>query len=112
MSGLDTTIHQPVRLRVMAALAAVGPEDRLEFTFLRDQLELTDGNLGAHLLKLEEAGYIHVAKVFERRKPKTLVKMTGAGRDAFTAHVQALQDILGTDSPPANDPQPDNPDST
>lgn len=95
MSELDNTIHQPVRLRIMAALGAIGPREKLEFTFLRDQLELTDGNLGAHLIKLEEAKYIEVEKTFEKRKPKTLVRMTGRGRDAFAAHVKALKEILG-----------------
>lgn len=97
MPELDTTIHQPVRLRVMAALAAIDRKEKLDFTFLRDQLELTDGNLGAHLVKLEEAGYIEVMKKFEGRKPKTLVCITGKGRDAFASHVQALEEILRLD---------------
>jgi DNA-binding MarR family transcriptional regulator len=78
----------------MAALAATGRNDKLDFTFLRNQLDLTDGNLGAHLLKLEEAGYIKVTKKFEGRKPRTLLHITGAGRDAFAAHVQALEELL------------------
>lgn len=96
MSELDGIIHQPVRLRIMAALSAVNPGDQLEFTYLRDQLEVTDGNLGAHLQKLEEAGYIDVTKTFEKRKPKTLIRMSGKGRDAFTSHVKALEKILNS----------------
>lgn len=100
MPEFDAIIHQPVRLKVMAALSAVDSGDQLDFTYLRDQLELTDGNLGAHLQKLEEAGYIQVSKVFENRKPKTLVRMSGKGRDAFISHVKALEEILkgGQDS--------------
>ena len=94
MPGLNNLIHQPVRLRLMAALAATDPNDQLDFTFLRNHLNLTDGNLGAHLLKLEDAGYVKVTKKFENRKPRTFLRITGAGRDAFEAHVRALQAIL------------------
>ena len=57
MAELNETIHQPVRLRVMAALVALEPGNEVDFTYLRDLLDVTDGNLGAHLRKLEEAGY-------------------------------------------------------
>ena len=95
MSELDKTIHQPVRLRIMSALVATDAGDRFDFSSLKKMLELTDGNLGAHLLKLEEAGYIEVEKVFEARKPKTYVAATTKGRSAFEEHVQALREIIG-----------------
>lgn len=91
---LDDLIHQPVRLRVMATLVAAGARRRLDFTFLRDQLELTDGNLGAHLRRLEKAGYVAVQKTFVGRKPRTYLRATAAGRRAFAAHVQALEEVL------------------
>jgi DNA-binding MarR family transcriptional regulator len=94
MSGLNETIHQPVRLRIMAALTALDGGEEVDFTYLRDLLEVTDGNLGAHLRKLEEAGYIAVNKVFVQRKPRTYVAATAAGRKAFQAHTQALEAIL------------------
>lgn len=78
----------------MAALASLEAAERVDFTFLRDHLSLTDGNLGAHLQKLEESKYIEVTKVFERRKPKTYIKLTAAGREAFAQHVAALEAIL------------------
>lgn len=91
---LDELIHQPVRLRVMATLVAAGGRRPLDFTFLRDQLELTDGNLGAHLRKLEEAAYVEVTKTFVGRKPRTYLRATKAGRRAFASHVRALEDVL------------------
>jgi DNA-binding MarR family transcriptional regulator len=94
MSELDPVIHQPVRLQVMSALAALAATERLDFTFLKDHLQLTDGNLGAHLQKLEESKYIAVQKVFESRKPRTYVKLTSRGREAFAEHVAALEAIL------------------
>ncbi len=94
MAELNETIHQPVRLRIMAALVALNPGDEVDFTYLRGLLEVTDGNLGAHLRKLEEAGYIAVNKTFVDRKPRTYVSATSAGRKVFKDHVAALESIL------------------
>ncbi len=94
MNDLNETIHQPVRLRVMAALTALKAGEEVDFTYLKDLLEVTDGNLGAHLRKLEEAGYIAVNKVFVERKPRTYVLATLTGRKAFQAHTEALKAIL------------------
>ena len=94
MAALNETIHQPVRLRIMAALVTLEPGSELDFTYLRDLLEVTDGNLGAHLRKLEDAGYISVNKTFVERKPRTYVSATPAGRKVFQEHVEALESIL------------------
>jgi len=94
MPKLDATIHQPVRLQIMAALVALEPEDQVEFTYLRDMLELTDGNLGAHLRKLEDEHYINVTKTFVDRKPKTFIAVSALGRQKFEDHVAALQEII------------------
>ena len=95
MSELDPVIHQPVRLRILSALTAIRHGEKLDFVWLRDVLGVTDGNLGSHLLKLEEAGYIEVEKTFVARKPRTLVAVTDKGRAAFQAHVKALKAIIG-----------------
>ena len=95
MAAIDKIIHQPVRLRIMSALVALQPGDQFDFTSLKKLLDLSDGNLGAHLLKLEEAEYIEVEKTFKARKPKTYVRATLQGRAAFEKHVQALQEIIG-----------------
>jgi DNA-binding MarR family transcriptional regulator len=94
MAALNETIHQTVRLRIMAALVTLESGDEVDFTYLRDLLEVTDGNLGAHIRKLEEAGYIAVNKTFVDRKPRTFVSITAAGRKVFKEHVAALQAIL------------------
>jgi DNA-binding MarR family transcriptional regulator len=94
VAELNETIHQPVRLRIMAALVTLEPTDEVDFTYLRDLLEVTDGNLGAHLRKLEDAGYISVNKVFVERKPHTYVSATPEGRRVFQEHVKALESIL------------------
>ena len=69
--------------------------EEAEFTWLRAKTSSTDGNLGAQLLKLEEAGYVEVEKKFVLRKPQTLYRMTQAGRLALTEYVQALKQLLG-----------------
>jgi len=94
MAELNEIIHQPVRLRIMATLVTLKPADEVDFTYLRDLLEVTDGNLGAHLRKLEEARYIVIKKTFVDRKPRSFISATPEGRKAFDQHVQALEDIL------------------
>ena len=94
MPGLNETIHQPVRLRIMAALVTLKTGEEVDFSYLRGLLDVTDGNLGAHLRKLEEAGYIAVNKIFVERKPRTFVSATPAGRKIFNEHVIALKSIL------------------
>lgn len=94
MSELDPIIHQPTRLRIMAALVGLDEGDKAEFTFLRDLLDLSDGNLSTHLQRLEEVGYVKVEKGFVGRRPKTWVWVTPQGRAAFAAYVDALERIL------------------
>lgn len=94
MATLNEIIHQPVRLRIMAMLTALPPETQMTFSSLKDILNLTDGNLGAHLHKLEEAGYLTSTKTFVRNKPQTYVEPTEVGRHAFMEHSTALREIL------------------
>lgn len=91
---LNEIIHQPVRLRIMAVLVTLEPTSEVDFTYLRELLDVTDGNLGAHLRKLEDAGYIAVNKAFVERKPRTYVAATAEGRKVFQEHVSALEAIL------------------
>ena len=96
MAELNQTIHQPVRLRIMAALVTLGPDEEVDFTYLRNLLEVTNGNLGAHLRKLEESGFIMVNKLFVERKPRTFISASSEGRKVFKEHVAALESILKT----------------
>src|SRR5437773_10409021 len=95
MAGLDEIIHQPLRLRIMAALNALPPGAAgLEFTKLKKLTGATDGNLGAHIETLSKAGYVAVEKAFVGKKPQTTVTATAAGRGAFARHVATLQEII------------------
>ena len=89
---LNPVIHGKLRLALLSLLAGV---DEAEFTWLRARTGSTDGNLGAQLTKLEEAGYVSVEKKFVLRKPQTLYRMTEAGRTALTEYVAALKQLLG-----------------
>ena len=77
---IDDVIHGRIRLGVVAYLSAV--ESAL-FGELRDQVGATDGNLSAHLRKLEDAGYVRADKSFVNRKPQTRLSLTGQGRKAW-----------------------------
>jgi len=90
---LNPVIHGKLRLALLSLLSTV---EEAEFTWLRGKTNATDGNLGAQLLKLEEAGYVAIEKKFVLRKPQTLYRMTNAGRNALTEYVQALKQLLGT----------------
>lgn len=94
MSELNEIIHQPVRLRIMAALITLGSDEEVDFTYLRKLLDVTDGNLGAHLRKLEDAGFVAVNKIFVERKPRTFLSASAEGRKIFSEHVAALESIL------------------
>jgi DNA-binding HxlR family transcriptional regulator len=89
---LNPVIHGKLRLALLSLLSSV---DEAEFTWLRTKTGSTDGNLGAQLMKLEEAGYLAVEKKFVHRKPQTLYRMTEVGRQALTDYVQALKQLLG-----------------
>jgi len=95
MEELDKIIHAPARLRIMAALAALGAAEQLDFRALSEMLGLTDGNLGAHLQTLEEAGYVKIEKSFVNRKPRPYARATARGRARFEEHVEALKRICG-----------------
>jgi DNA-binding HxlR family transcriptional regulator len=90
---LNPVIHGKVRLAVLSLLVGV---DEAEFTWLRAKTGSTDGNLGAQLLKLEEAGYVSMDKRFVLRKPQTVYRITELGRQALTEYVQALKQLLGS----------------
>ena len=89
---LNPVIHGKLRLALLSLLAGV---DEAEFTWLRAKTGSTDGNLGAQLTKLEEAGYVTVEKRFVLRKPQTLYRMTDSGRAALAEYVAALKNLLG-----------------
>jgi DNA-binding MarR family transcriptional regulator len=95
MRAPDDVIHQPIRLRIMAAVTAPAMEDEgLDFAQLKKLTGATDGNLGAHLDHLTRAGYVEATKAFVGRRPRTTVKATPEGRTAFARHVAFLKEVI------------------
>jgi DNA-binding MarR family transcriptional regulator len=96
---LDNVVHQRVRLGILTVL---NEAERADFAFLRDTLELTDGNLSSNLQVLEQAGYVEIEKTFEGRRPRTWVRSTRAGRKALDDEIAVLEAIVArvrADSP-------------
>ena len=89
---LNPVIHGKLRLALLSLLVGV---EETEFTWLRSKTGSTDGNLGAQLAKLEEAGYVAVKKRFVQRKPQSLYHITESGRTALAEYVHALRQLLG-----------------
>ncbi len=90
----DELILSKTRLGIISALIS---GDKLEFTYLRNTLNLSDGNLSVQIRKLEEAGYIKVKKVFVDRKPKTFCKITSRGQKAVLNLISRLEDMVNLD---------------
>lgn len=92
LAEIDRVIHEPARLIIVAYLYVVESAD---FTFLMRQTGLTWGNLSSHMSKLEEAGYVEVDKSFVERKPRTMLRLTDAGRAAFREYRKRMEQVLG-----------------
>ena len=95
---LDDTVHQRVRLGILAVLSEAS---RADFGYLREALELTDGNLSRHLAVLEAAGLVKVEKKLEGKRTRTWVQATRAGRKALEAEVAALRELIARVGDPA-----------
>lgn len=90
--GLDDQLNAPVRLSLLALLAKV---DNAEFGTVRDALDVSDSVLSKQVAQLETAGYVHAAKGYVGKRPRTWLSATEAGRDALRRHLEALRAVLG-----------------
>jgi DNA-binding MarR family transcriptional regulator len=88
---LDRVIHEKGRLAIMSMLAAA---PSLSYTELRNTLQMTDGNLTAHVRTLQEAGYLAVTKAYQGGRPLTTFALTEVGRKAFVGYIDLLESIV------------------
>jgi DNA-binding transcriptional ArsR family regulator len=88
---IDEHLHSRIRLAIVSILVGV---EEIEFTALRDRVGATDGNMNAHLKKLEDAGYLAVKKQFVKRKPVTSYRLTAKGKDSFKKYVEILEGFI------------------
>ena len=88
---MDELLLSKVRLGIVAELLNF---DWVAFSELARALDVSNGNLGAHMSKLIEAGYVEEEKSFVNRRPLTRYRLTRRGYDGFAAHVSQLQTLL------------------
>lgn len=94
IDDLDPVIHAPKRLAAMAILANA---DSVSFSFLRDQLKISDSDLSKQMSALERAGYVRVSKLSRGRGASTVFTMTRDGRAAYRRHRDTLRALLGAE---------------
>jgi DNA-binding MarR family transcriptional regulator len=91
IENLNKLFDSRIRLGIMSALMV---NDEINFTDLKELMQVTDGNLASHLKALEESGFIKVQKGFVGRKTNTTYSVTKAGEKAFKTHLEALEKMI------------------
>lgn len=91
LEGLDRLLDHRSRLAICVLLAREG---ELSFSHFKSVLDESDGNLGAHLRRLEDAGHIALRKGFVGRKPQSSWRLTNAGRQRLAAHLEGLRALI------------------
>lgn len=90
INDLDRVVHEPARLTILTVLSAC---DAADFTFLQRATGLTNGNLSAHLTKLETARLVAISKQFVGKRPQTMVSVTRLGREQIHQHWRQLEKL-------------------
>jgi DNA-binding transcriptional ArsR family regulator len=88
---LDPIIHAPTRLAILSILISV---ENAKFTFLKESIETTDGNLSTHLTKLENSGLVKIRKTFKGKKPQTICAITETGKKRFKNYLDQLEQFI------------------
>ncbi|MET3733084.1 winged helix-turn-helix domain-containing protein [Moheibacter stercoris] len=92
IDGLNKNFENRVRIGIMSVLMV---NDWVDFTEMKDLLQVTDGNLASHSSALEKVEYIEIKKEFVGKKPRTSYRVTQQGKRAFQDHLSALEKLLG-----------------
>jgi DNA-binding MarR family transcriptional regulator len=93
IAELDKVLHEPVRLAIVGCLFEA---DEADFVFLQSQTGITGGNLSAHIRRLAQEGYVEVEKSFDGGRPRTTLRLTAAGRTAFSGYIETVRAFLAT----------------
>jgi DNA-binding MarR family transcriptional regulator len=91
IADLNKAFESRVRLGIMSILLV---NEIIDFGTLKEQLQLTDGNMASHLAALEKAQYISITKKFVGKKPNTTYTVTEEGKNAFNLHIDALEKLI------------------
>lgn len=89
--NIDEILHSRMRLAILAILSTV---DEIDFTSLCKEVNTTNGNLSAHLKKLENISYITIEKQFVDKKPLTTCKVTEKGLKAFQDYLDMVEQLI------------------
>jgi DNA-binding MarR family transcriptional regulator len=90
-NGLDDVVHQRVRLGI---LTIAHEAQRVEFSYLRTNLELSAGNLSQHLGVLEKAEFVTLEKGYAGKRARTWISLTKAGRAALAEEITQLKLLI------------------
>ena len=91
IQNLNQLIHAPTRLAILSILIS---SETASFTYLKETIKTTDGNLSTHLSKLEDAGYVAIKKTFKNKRPLTICSLTKNGKQAFHEYIGHLEKII------------------
>ncbi|MCU0377867.1 MAG: transcriptional regulator [Bacteroidales bacterium] len=91
LANINKSFENRVRLGIMSVLSI---QRSMDFTGLKELLDVTDGNLASHLRALEDGGYISMEKSFINRKPNTTYSITETGMESFRSHLKALEELI------------------
>lgn len=89
----DEVLHSPVRLQACAVMASA---TSVEFSVLRDALDVSESVLSKHLKQLDDAGYVKLEKASVEGRVRGWASLTPKGRKAFAAHVAELQRLAAS----------------
>jgi len=88
---IDVLIHEPVRLRILALLAAV---ERADFMFILRQTGTSRGNLSVQMTRLEESGVVQSSRDFDGRRVRTVYALSKAGIRALANYRRSMSQLL------------------
>ena len=91
MAELDPNVIAPARLKLLVTLTAVS---EVEFSIVRDALDVSDSVLSKHLAALEDVRYVKRRKGVHRGRRTTWISLTPDGRAALGTHIDALQALI------------------
>jgi DNA-binding HxlR family transcriptional regulator len=91
---LNRILHQPIRTRIVAMLAARGSCD---YNTIKKELDLSDGHMTTHMRELLEHVYVTVEKNFVDNKPRTTYQLSPLGKQALSEYIMALKNIVLAD---------------
>lgn len=93
MAELNKIIHERARLLILTYLAR-NEENEVSFSDLKNELDISSGNLSVQLSKLKEVGLIEIDKRFQDNRPLTSIVITPQGLDSLNAYFDEMEKMI------------------